>query len=263
MVGVELPALLDSLRPDPAGGFRTEVPADWGQGRTLYGGLNAALAARSARLHDADLGPLRALQIAFIAPAAGQLTYVPAVLRRGRSVSFVGVDCLGTDGLAARVILTHGRARETGLRGSRLGAPELPAPGDCPEVPLTPGVTPAFLRYVELRFAAGSPPLSGGEPYFALWARHREATGMDAESAAVTIADVLPPAVTASRSEFRPASSVTWTIDFVDPLPDPSGWYLLQTASDHAADGYSLQAMSCFGADGRLVSVGRQTLAYF
>jgi acyl-CoA thioesterase len=263
MAGMELPELLHSLAPERGGGFSAEVPEDWSQGRTVFGGLNAALAVRSARQLEAELGPLRAVQIAFIAPALGRLTYLPTVLRQGRSVTFVGVDCRVAGGLAARAILTFGRPRETELRQSEIAAPTAPAPADCPEVSLTPGVTPAFLANLELRFATGSPPLSGGRPDFSMWVRHRRTAGLDRESAAIAVADVLPPAVVASRAEFRPASSVTWTVDLVDPLPTADGWYLLRTASDLAADGYSLQAMSCFDATGAPVALGRQTLAYF
>jgi acyl-CoA thioesterase len=260
---VDLAELLDSLATDPAGGHRVEVPPDWGQGRTLYGGANAALAARCGRALDTELGPLRAIQVAFIAPAAGTLSYVPTLLRRGRSVSFVGVDCFAGSDLCTRTILTYGRARETAVVHSRVSTPQLPTPEGCPEVRLVPGVTPAFLEHMEIRLAGGSPPLSGGEPEFAMWVRHREPAGLDAESAAVAVADALPPAVSAGQAEFRPTSSVTWTVDFAPSLPEPGGWYLMSTASEQAAGGYSLQAMRCFGADGGLIAAGRQTVAVF
>ncbi len=261
---MEFGELLHSLSSDPAGGWRTEVPPDWTQGRTLYGGANAALAAQSARRLDEDLGPLRALQIAFIAPAAGELTYLPSVLRRGRSVSFVGVDCHAGSGLAARAVLTYGASRASDLASSRVSPPPVPEPEACPELSLERAPSaPAFFQHMDLRFAAGSALMSGADPSFSLWVRHRDASGLDAESGAVGIADALPPAVLASATVFRPASSVTWSVDFVAPLPDPGGWYLLSTSSDHVADGYSLVALSCFDAERRLVAVGRQTQAVF
>jgi acyl-CoA thioesterase len=262
-VTLNLPQILDSLVPDSRGGFSLETAREWTQGRTLYGGLNAALAARVARAAEADLGPLRSAQVLFMAPAAGRLRYVPSVLRHGRSVSCVGVDTFADDELCARATFTYGRRRESDLRHDRLTPRAAPAPLACPELQLLPGTTPEFLNRFEVRFAAGSEPMSGGDPRFAMWVRHREADGVDAESAMVAVADVLPPAVLASRTEFRPASSVTWMIDFVDPSPDPGGWYLLESGSDSAADGYSRQAMSCWDAEGRLAAVGRQTVAYF
>jgi acyl-CoA thioesterase len=260
---VNLVDVLGSLEADPAGGFSTEVEASWNQGRTMYGGLNAALSARAARLGESDLGPLRSLQIAFIAPPIGRVRYLPSVLRRGRSVTFIGVDCVSDAELCARTILTYGRARESDMVHSRLSAPEVAPPEACPVVAFDPGTAPVFLAHMDRRFAAGSPPLSGGEPEFAMWARHRDAEGLDAESAVLAIADVLEPAVVATRPEFRPASSVSWAIDLAGVLPPADDWYLLHTTSDHAADGYSGQTMGCFRSDGRLAAAGRQTVATF
>ncbi len=261
---MSLSELLSGLAPDRTGGLSVEIPPDWLQGRTAFGGLNTALAARAARTVTGDENPLRAVQIAFLAPAAaGLVRYVPTVLRQGRSVTFVGVDAFSGDALCARATLTYGQPRDTGVTHSRLTPPELPPPADCPEISLVPGVTPAFLVHLELRFGSGSAPLSGSEPEFAWWVRHRDAADLDPESAVLAVADVLPPAVVVSRSEFRPASSVTWTIDLAEPLPPADGWYRLSTTSDHAADGYSLQAMGCFAADGTLAALSRQTVAIF
>jgi acyl-CoA thioesterase len=186
------------------------------------------------------------------------------VLRRGRSVSFVGVDCTAASGLAARAILTYGAARDSDLAGSALNAPEVPEPDACPELALERDLSaPAFFAHMDVRSAAGSALLSGGEASFSMWVRHKDGGGLDPESGAVGVADVLPPAVLASATAFRPASSVTWSVDFVAPLPDPAGWYLLSSTSDHVADGYSLVALSCFDAERRLVAVGRQTQAVF
>jgi acyl-CoA thioesterase len=260
---VNIAELIQSMSPAPAGGFTVEVPEDWQQGRTLYGGLNAALAAEAARRvgGDAPRGPLRALQIAFMAPSSGTVRYEATILRAGRSVTFVGVDITAGDALCHRAILTYGAARDSDLRHQRLTAPEVPPPEECPAI--ATDTAPVFLQHMELRFAAGSPPLSGGEPEFSMWVRHRGAEGLDPEIALLAIGDVLPPAVMASRTEFRPASSITWSIDLSEIPADPAGWYLLSTTSDQASDGYSAQAMSAFGPGGRLAAVSRQTVAAF
>ena len=49
-----------------------DIPADWAQGRTAYGGLTAALCVEAAALVSSDLPPLRSAQFAFIGPAAGR-----------------------------------------------------------------------------------------------------------------------------------------------------------------------------------------------
>lgn len=260
---MSLADVLHTLARDPAGGYSSDIPDSWRQGRTLYGGLTTALAAAAARAHGTELGPLRSLQIAFIAPPLGRPRYEPSILHSGRSVTFLGVDCATDAGLCSRAVLTYGRARTSDMHDRRLAAPPVPPASHCPVVRIDAAQAPAFLAHVELRFAAGSPPFSGGEPEFAMWVRHRDATGVDPELALIAVADVLPPAVLAARSDFRPASSITWMIDLADVPADPTDWYLLTSSSDIAADGYSLQSMCCFAADGRLAAAGRQTVAVF
>ncbi len=260
---MSLSELLSGLAPDGSSALSVEIPPDWLQGRTAFGGLNAALAARAARTVVGAENPLRAVQIAFLAPASGVLRYLPTVLRQGRSVTFVGVDAFSGDTLCARATLTYGQPRDTEVTHSRLTPPVLPAPAECAEIPLVPGVMPACLVHFELRFGAGSALLSHGEPEYTWWVRHRDAAGLDPEGALLAVADVLPPAVVVSRTGPGPVSSVTWTIDLAGPLPAGDGWYRLSTSSDHAADGYSLQAMACFAADGTLAALSRQTVAIF
>src|SRR5690242_484925 len=63
---------------------------DWLQGRTLFGGLQAALAARAMRAVTAAAAPLRTLQVAFIAPVPpGPVRVHARVLRAGRNATQV------------------------------------------------------------------------------------------------------------------------------------------------------------------------------
>lgn len=59
-----------------------------------------------------------------------------------------------------------------------------------------------------------------------------------------------------------PISTVTWSLDLLQPIA-AGGWRLLASQSEQAADGYSLQAMSLWSAEGRRLAVGRQTVAIF
>ena len=92
---------------DPARPF--DVPADWLQGRTVYGGLMTALALQAAlRNGPTDLPTLKSAQVSFIGPATEALTFHPQVLRQGKSVVSMSVDggprscqsCLRTGALA-------------------------------------------------------------------------------------------------------------------------------------------------------------------
>jgi acyl-CoA thioesterase len=258
---MELAEVLASVVEDGDGGYAAEPPDDWRQGRTLYGGLTAALCAQAAQLAVDSVAPLRSLQVAFVAPAAGRVQAVPSLLRRGRSAAFVGVDAWADGAICARASLTFGLPRESASAHDHAPAPPVAGPDHCPSG-LRSADAPAFIDHFDVRHAAGELPFSGGHPEFTMWARHRDSSGVDPVIALIAIADVLPPAAAVASPTRRPISSVTWSIDLVAPIP-PTEWYLLRSASEFSADGYSLQTMGCWDVDGRCLALGRQLVAVF
>lgn len=257
-----LASVLGSLSQDN-GTYFTDAPEDWAQGRALFGGIVAALCAETARLSAADLPPLRSAQIVFAGPAQGRLGFRADLLRRGRTTTVVGVDCTGDDKFAARVVLTYGVARESRVEHDLTERPSVSAPQDCksffPEGHTPPGFFPNF----EMRLAGGARPLSGAEkPEFTVWARHVEEGDADPTIALLTLADSLPPAAMVHFPAMAPISTMSWGIDFFQPVTS-RGWHLLRSTSEQAADGYSLQSMSVWDAVGKRVAVGRQTVALF
>jgi len=81
-------SLLARLRAEP-GRASLEVTADWLQGRTVFGGLQAAVALRAMRTLVPEV-PLRTLQGTFLAPVPeGTLTATARVLRTGKSATHV------------------------------------------------------------------------------------------------------------------------------------------------------------------------------
>ena len=246
---------------DGDGGYAVQPPDDWRQGRTLYGGLTAGLCAHAAQRAIGPPAPLRSLQVAFVAPAAGRVRAVPALLRQGRSAAFVGVDAWADGAICARATLTYGLARESESAHDDAPVPPVAAPDDCPPVGFG-AEAPAFIGHFDVRHAAGAMPFSGGHPDFTMWARHHDSAGVDPAIALIAVADVLPPAAAVASATRRPISSVTWAIDLVAPIA-ATEWYLLRSASQRSADGYSLQTMGCWDADGRCLALGRQLVAVF
>src|SRR4029079_8577177 len=78
---------------------------EWLQGRTIYGGLSAALAIEAAQRLSPDLPPLRGAQIAYVGPSSGSLSIRPQMLRAGRSASFVSVAVSRDAGAAPHATL--------------------------------------------------------------------------------------------------------------------------------------------------------------
>ena len=244
--------------------WRVGVSEDWLQGRTAYGGLSAALCLNAAMLQSPDLPPLRSAQLAFIGPASGALTLKPAVLRRGKSAVFVGVDCFGDAGLATRATFCFGAARASTLDHVDLPMPQVPPLADCkPFFKKVPGLN--FVQHFDGLLAAGAMPFSrAGAPSLTLWLRHKDPQARASALALLALADAPPPAAMVLFETFAPISTMTWQLDVLtDDITTDDGWWLVRTAAETLQSGYSGQNMTIWNARGKPVMAARQTIAVF
>ena len=129
-----------------------EAPAAWSQGRTLYGGMTAALCFEAARRLAPDI-PLRSAHLLFAGPAGGMLTLRARLLRAGRSSAAIGVTCSSGAGEAALATFAFGSERDSRVD---IAAPFRPVPDWAPEgCPLFLERTGGFHDRFELRLAGG------------------------------------------------------------------------------------------------------------
>ena len=265
MAMTSLHTIVEQLAPTEDG-FVIQAPEDWGQGRTLYGGMTAALAYEAVRRSHSDLPPLRSAQVTFIGPASGRLRFQTTLMRRGRSSSIIAADCFNEEGPAARVMFVFGAARESTLTHEFLKAPTVPPPADSRGFRKEgPGAPPGFWNNFECKLAHGGRMLepSAPRPEFTVWTRYRDPGAVDPTTALIAIADCLPPAAMVHFPKPAPISSMTWTIDVTRTPQSAAGWHLLWSSSEHAADGYSMQAMTIWDESGAPLAVGRQAVAIF
>ncbi len=254
-----LRTVIEGLSADD-GTWTVKAPAAWSQGRTLYGGMTAALYFEAARRLAPEM-PLRSAHVLFAGPAGGTLTLRPKLLRAGRSRAAVSVGCEGEAGEAALATFAFGSDRQS--RVDHAAAPRaLPskAPGDCPVFIERTG---GFHERFELRLAEGSSLMSGGVPDFTVWVRFREPPDVDPTTALLALADALPPAAMARFPERAPISTISWSVDVLTKVDRVDGWYLLRSASEHTRGGYSTQAMALWDAECRQLAIGRQSVAIF
>lgn len=249
--------------PEDGGRFRIDPPEDWRQGRTLYGGLALALAGAAAARAFPNLPPLRAVQMAFLGPTAGEVTLVPAILRAGRSMTFVGVDVFAAGALAGRALFAHGAARPSALAASAPPPPDAAAPDACPPLFET-AERPAFSHHFDLRRAGRHRLVSAApEGDLLVWVRN-EARVPPSTAALLLLADGLPPASYTRLAAPAAISTVTWSFELFAPeVHRGAGWHLLRATDDGVGQGYAGQAMAMWDADGRPVLRGRQAVALF
>jgi acyl-CoA thioesterase len=258
-------ALLDTIRA--AGDtYHADIPEDWLQGRTSFGGLTAALCLAAAERAVPDLPPLRSAQFTFVGPAGGVVEMTPRLLRRGRSSVFAAVELRAEGSLATHAVLSFGAARESKYSYRARPMPKAPLPGTT-EVFFRSG-KPKFTQHFEAFAAGGQKLVSGARtPEIRLWLRHRDPRGMTSLPGVIALGDTPPPAAYTMLSAPVPASSITWSVEMIDAaaaLRAPGdAWYLLRSAGEDVREGYSVQDMALWAQDGTLIMLARQTVAIF
>lgn len=264
MSGSSLASLLSSLEAAD-GSFSTVLPDDWLQGRTAFGGLSAALCWEAAQRVGDALPPLRSAQFGFVGPAGGRLRIEPALLRRGKSAAFYSVDLFGDEALAVRALLCFGASRPSRLDQADLAAPPVSGWDDCPTY-FEPSDQRRFLQHFDSRFAAGARPFTAGaKPEMVVWLKHRGADAPSCLAHLIALADALPPAAIVNfQPGGGPISTMTWSIDVLSDAPySASGWWLVRSTAQTAANGYSAQDMVVWDDQGAPILAMRQTVAIF
>ena len=253
--------LLDPITAD-AGETRFSGLDHWMQGRTLYGGASALIAYTAVTRAFPDLPPLRGAQIAFVAPTGPEMELRREIVRQGRNVAQVRSEiwCEGTCALTA--FWLFGTDREPNALHDAAPVDEWPgAPEDAE--PAMHGKGPAFIQnnFEILRAQEQQGP---GAPVVRRWARLTERSGLDPISELILMGDVLPPGAMRAMQRQGPLSSINWSFNLLDSAPATrDGWWLAETASQHADAGYSSERLRLWNADGKQILDGMQCVAVF
>lgn len=250
------------------------ISSDWSQGRAGFGGLMAALLYEAMRRRLAEQGlegrPVRSLAISFVAPAALQVPtlFEVEVLRSGKSVVSVLGRALQNGEVVTLMQGSFGAARSSRVGLTAMPAPEVQPPGQCFKVGYREGVTPEYLRHLALAWGIGGLPYSDTpSPAIGGWVR-LEGEGQIAaldEARVLALVDAWPPALLPHLAAPAAGSTLSWTIEFVQPMPTLPGdaWYKYRASIEHAADGYGHTSAALWTADDQLLAISRQTVTVF
>ena len=246
-----------------AGEARVEVPEDWLQGRTLFGGLQAAIALRAMRTLVPD-APLRSLQTTFVGPVPGGPVRATArVLRSGKNATHVEARIVDGEATLAVMVAIFGLARDSAVRA----VPRQPqvAPGKPIEMRYLPGVAPAFTQHFKARWLHGGLPYTEAADHDNVIELGMRDEGRATEYHVLAMADFIPPIALSFLKERAAAASLNWMLELltgdIGALP-LEGWRL--DAHMTAADaGYTHQSLELWGPGGGLVALGRQTMVVF
>lgn len=254
-------ALAARLMSLGGGRFKLDGAAGWMQGRTMYGGTAAFIAYSAARLAFPDLPPLRAAQVGFVAPVGEHLEVEVVMLRQGRSVAQVETSLTCDGVLAQRTLWLFGAGRESNGSVAATVLQKLIQPEDSPRLTAN-DMAPAFTARMDMRRA--DPPEGSPPGTIRRWVRLKDRVGLDPVGELVGIGDALPPGSARAMERMGPISSITWAFTILGEVPPTrEGWWLLETSSNHMANGFSSETLRLWNSEGLEVMHGLQSVAVF
>lgn len=261
---MHLSEILDTMRGEGTE-CSAEVGEDWEQGRATFGGVVAALGNEAMRRLVPRDRVLRSLQTTFVGPATpGSWNLSTRILRVGRAVTTTQCE-IYTDGeLAAVIVGVYGGARTTRVDVPLAGSPPARPLEQITEVVIPLDGAPRFLQHFDLRWIEGPALFSGVRTAGRAFIRHRD-PGPLTESHVVALADCLPTPAMSMFAAPAPASSLTWTLEFIEHGFGfgIDRWWRVEHDIDAAKEGYVSQTGILYNPDGVPAALSRQLVAIF
>lgn len=259
--------LLGAVRRHPEA---VTIPSQWSQGRACFGGLMAALLFEAMRARVAPERPVRSLAITFVGPAEPEvpISFEVEVLRQGGAVSSLLGRAVQKGAVVTLIQGSFGAPRSSVIDIPALPAAPMKSLKDSPELPYIEGATPEFIRYLAMRWAVGGMPFTN-TPSRSMggWVQLRGDVIDEpvTEAHLLALVDAWPPATLPYLNKPAAGSTLTWTIEFVQPTPKVStlDWCRYCATIEHSRDGYGHVAAALWTADGELLAISRQTVTVF
>ena len=268
---VHLDDLLEQLDQNPS--HQVVIPASWGQGRTVYGGLTAALVFHrmqqvSTLSHPDEHRPIRYLNLSYIGPIRTDqlMTIEVELLRSGRSATQLSARVLQENQTCVMAQACFGLPRESVISKKNQTNLGMEMPNRADFIPPIPKVVPKFLRHMDLKLQHGRLPfMRGGDDEYKGWMRFKQAPKAFNDAHLIALIDAWPCAVLQQLKRPAAASTMNWNLEFCQSTttPKPDQWLAYQAKTAHAADGYVLGDAEIRNAQGELLALSRQTVGVF
>lgn len=254
--------LINSWHLTP-GTVEANAPREWRQGRSVFGGLQVAIALGVMRTLVPDM-PIRSLQATLMSPLNGEtLKAVATVLRQSKNTVHVEARLMEGEQTLGIVIGVFGVGRPSAVQ--RL--PVQPAV-ECAQpikMPYVEGLSATFSRYFEATWLRGNIPFTGDKSNESVIALSMKDEGLTTEYHVVAIADYSPPVAISQLTRPVFGATMTWMLEFLtENLTGLAldGWRI-DTEMMAAKDGYTNQSLVIWGPGGVPIALSRQTMVIF
>ncbi len=247
------------------GRYECFIQKGWAQGRSVFGGISAAVLTRALTAEAGDPArPLRSVTIHFCGPLQSGPAHVEARLESESSrVSHASARLVQGDRVMAIGAAMFGADRPPDVDFHEGVMPDAIPIERAVSVPHT-HQRPEFTQRLDILWCGGEIPMSGAErASLRFWTRLRGVETLDA-AALVALTDASPPAFFTRLTAARPVATVTFTAHLLvaRPMNPPGGAFVMSTRdSCHTSDGYSTEALSLWSADGKRLVQATQVVA--
>lgn len=270
MMTIEQPAKVHDfdqyLSQINAGNSAVNLSSDWMQGRSGFGGLVAALVYESMREQLTGSAPVRCLQISFVGPVDDSALEISSeVLREGRNVSHVLGRGMQNGVTKVLVQGSFGVSRESVL----LVEPEkLVLSGDVTKankMPYIKDVIPEFTKHFNFQYLTPFPFMGAVSTYLEGMVCFAKAPSRITEAHILGLVDSWPPTTLPMMKSACAASSLSWTIEFVQPSPrlGVEEFALYRADVVDSRDGYGYARAKFANSEGELIAISQQTVTHF
>lgn len=239
------------------------IGEEWLQGRSLFGGIQAAVAWRAMRTLVPTSMPLRTLQATFIEPVSSGTVHATArVLRTGKNTLHAEARLEDSGTLHASMVGVFGMPRASRVRV------EMSAPADNAfEKPFRflPGLSPGFMQHFDVSLLDGAPPFANMPTTRASYRIGLHDSGPLTEAHLLAFADFVPPVALSWMPKPTPGSSLTWMFELLreDFTAYPLAGWRADAQLVAARDGYTSQATTLYAPDGTAIALSRQSMVVF
>ncbi|PVZ65450.1 acyl-CoA thioesterase [Pelagibaculum spongiae] len=258
-------------------GGAQQIAASWGQGRTTFGGLSAAITLESissieAKAENGGKRLLRSLNVNFCGPLMVEQPFEleHQLLSEGKSISQRTGQAIQNGRVVTQVVACYGASRDSDIavQAERISLIEqgVVGPGQGTKLGYIAGVTAEFVQHIDFSLIKGGFPFSDcQETVMEGWMRFSSAPDEFHDSHLAALIDSWPPVVMQMMKRPGPASSVSWNLELMQPLPkiEPEEWLFYQAVIKQAANGYAHTDSRVYKADGTLLALSRQLVTIY
>lgn len=239
-----------------------QIPANWGQGRTLFGGVTGAILCQACAEGIEPARLLKSFEVGFVRPFEAHKPYEISieVLAEGRTVIIKEARITQAGKLRATGRANFVRPLESEVVIEPFVVPDIKPLADSVAMNSLP--LPDFIHHFDnycgtegLPFSATNTDQLGG------WMRYKEAPKTMSDAHLVGLIDAWPPTASPRYTEFKPLSTLTWTIHFAHPArllqSDQHLGYLAKV--NYGENGLSSSTTQVWDQQGNLVANSFQT----